>query len=132
MPFSNILGWLRAWKAGKLHSSAFGIYLERINNIPILPIMQASMMTSVVMDGSMMVTPMFTMADAIFSSYLTLVLRRGGVATTHQTVFVLVLRNAQPRGKIAPGTFNFILYPDFSKKKIDPTTSPTGRVSFQS
>ena len=32
-----------------------------------------------------------------------------GVATTHPTVFAPVLKIAQPRGKIAPGTFKFIL-----------------------
>ena len=34
-----------------------------------------------------------------------------GVATTPQTVFAPVLKNAQPRGKIALGTFKFILSP---------------------
>ena len=46
---------------------------------------------------------------------LTLVLLRG-VATTPLTVFALVLKIAQPRGKIAPGTFKFILSLHFSKK----------------
>ena len=47
--------------------------------------------------------------------YLTLVLLRG-VATTPQSVFTLVLKIAQPRGKIAPGTFKFILSLHFSEK----------------
>ena len=42
---------------------------------------------------------------------LTLVLLRGVV-----TVFALVLKIAQPRGKIAPGTFKFILSLHFSEK----------------
>ena len=33
------------------------------------------------------------------------------------------LKNAQPMGKIAPGTFKFILSPNFSENKIEPTTS---------
>ena len=49
-----------------------------------------------------------------------------------QTVFAPVLKNAQPKGKIPPSTFKFILSPNFSEKKIEPTTSPGGRVSFQS
>ena len=62
---------------------------------------------------------------------LTLVLRRG-FATTPQTVFAPVLKNAQPRSKIAPGTSKFILSPHFSekKKKFEPTPSPG--VEFQS
>ena len=56
-----------------------------------------------------------------------------GGATTPQTVFAQVLKNMQPRGKIAPGTFKFIISPHFSKKKkFKPITSPGGRVSFQS
>ena len=47
--------------------------------------------------------------------YLTLTPK--GVATTPQTVYVPVLKNAQPKGKIALGTFKFILSPHFSKKK---------------
>ena len=48
-------------------------------------------------------------------SNLTLVLLRG-VATTPLTVFALVLKIAQPRGKIVPGTFKFILSLHFSEK----------------
>ena len=47
------------------------------------------------------------------------------------TVIALVLKIAQPRGKIAPGTFKFILSLHFSEKKIEPTTYTGGRVSFQ-
>ena len=54
---------------------------------------------------------------------LTLVLRRG-VATTPQTVFALVLKIAQPRGKIAPGTFKFILSLHFSEKKSNLPLTP--------
>jgi hypothetical protein len=46
---------------------------------------------------------------------LTLVLLRG-VVPTPLTVFALVLKIAQPRGKIAPGTFKFILSLHFSEK----------------
>ena len=46
---------------------------------------------------------------------LTLVLLRG-VVPTPLTVFTLVLKIAQPRGKIAPGTFKFILSLHFSEK----------------
>ena len=57
---------------------------------------------------------------------LTLVLRRG-VATT---VFVPVLKNQQPMDKIAPGTFNFILFPNFSKKKSNlPPIPGEGKLS---
>ena len=55
-----------------------------------------------------------------------------GAATTLQTVFTLVLKIAQPRGKIAPGTFKFIFSLHFSEKNFEPTTYPGGRVSFQS
>ena len=48
------------------------------------------------------------------------------VATTPQTVFAPVLKNAQPRDKIAPGTFNFILSPQFSEKISNLPTSPGG------
>ena len=41
---------------------------------------------------------------------------RGGVATTPLTVLALVLKIAQPRGKIGPGTFKFILSLHFSEK----------------
>ena len=61
---------------------------------------------------------------------LTLVLGRG-VATSPQTVFAPVLKNAQPRDKIAPGTFKFILSPHFSEK-MRTYHLPRGRVSFQS
>ena len=46
---------------------------------------------------------------------LTLVLLRG-VGTTPLTVFALVLKITQPRGKIALGTFKFILSLHFSEK----------------
>ena len=45
---------------------------------------------------------------SINTDILTLVLLRG-VVPTPLTVFALVLKIAQPRGKIAPGTFKFIL-----------------------
>ena len=47
-----------------------------------------------------------------------------GVGTTPPTVFALVLKIAQPRGKIAPGTFKFILSLHFSEKisNLPPTT----------
>ena len=54
---------------------------------------------------------------------LTLVLLRG-VATTPQTVFALVLKIAQPRGKIAPGTFKFILSLHFSEKMLNLPPTP--------
>ena len=47
------------------------------------------------------------------------------------TVFALVLKIAQPRGKIAPGTFKFI-FPFILEKNSEPTTYTGGRVSFQS
>ena len=46
---------------------------------------------------------------------LTLVLLRGG-CTNPLTVLALVLKIAQPRGKVAPGTFKFILSLHFSEK----------------
>ena len=49
---------------------------------------------------------------------LTLSLNRSspkGFATTPLTVFALVLKIAQPRGKIAPGTFKFILSLHFTE-----------------
>ena len=49
------------------------------------------------------------------ASKLTLVLLRG-VVPTPLPVFTLVLKIAQPRGKIAPGTFKFILSLHFSEK----------------
>ena len=61
---------------------------------------------------------------------LTLVLLRG-VVPTPLTVFALVLKIEQPRGKIAPGTFKFILWLHFSEKNSEPTTYTGGRVSFQ-
>ena len=39
-----------------------------------------------------------------------------GVVPTPLAVFTLVLKIAQPRGKIAPGTFKFILSLHFSDK----------------
>ena len=48
------------------------------------------------------------------------------------TVFALVLKIAQPRGKIDPGTFKFILSLHFSEKNSESTTYTGGRVSFQS
>ena len=50
-----------------------------------------------------------------FVYLLTLVLLRG-VEPTPLTVIALVLKIAQPRGKIAPGTFKFILSLHFSEK----------------
>ena len=47
---------------------------------------------------------------------LTLVLLRGGLYQPPLTVIALVLKIAQPRGKIAPGTFKFILSLHFSEK----------------
>ena len=47
-------------------------------------------------------------ANTRTKSILTLVLLRG-VVPTPLTVIALVLKIAQPRGKIAPGTFKFIL-----------------------
>ena len=35
----------------------------------------------------------------------------GGVATNPQKVFALMLKKAQPRDKIAPGTFKGVLHP---------------------
>ena len=55
---------------------------------------------------------------------VTLVLQTG-VATTPPP-------NAQPRGKIAPGTLKFMFSPQVFGEKIEPTTSPWGRASFQS
>ena len=49
-----------------------------------------------------------------------------------QIVFVPLLINPQPRDKIAPGTFKFILPLILAEKKIEPTIFPGGRVSFQS
>ena len=40
----------------------------------------------------------------------------GGINPSSPTVFALVLKIAQPRGKIAPGTFKFILSLHFSEK----------------
>ena len=63
---------------------------------------------------------------------LTLVLWREGGCNNPQTVFALVLKITQPRGKHAPGTFNFILSLHFSEQIFEPTTYTGGRVSFQS
>ena len=41
---------------------------------------------------------------------------KGGVVPTPLTGFAPVLKIAQPRGKIAPGTFKFILSLHFSEK----------------
>ena len=56
-----------------------------------------------------------TKKNNILAITLTLVLLKG-VATTPLTAFVLVLKIAQPRGKIAPGTFKFILSLHFREK----------------
>ena len=69
-----------------------------------------------------------TLIQKAFSSGLSIlfypiVLRRG-VATFPQTVFAPVLKNAQPRDKIAPGTFKFILFPHFSEKISNLPPSP--------
>ena len=45
-------------------------------------------------------------------------------ALTPLTVFALVLKIAQPIGKIAPGTFKFILSLHFSKKLPDLPPTP--------
>ena len=55
-----------------------------------------------------------------------------GGCNNPQTVFAQVLKIAQPRGKIAPGTFKFILFLHFSEKNFEPSTHTGGRVSFQS
>ena len=55
-----------------------------------------------------------------------------GGCTNPLTVFALVLKIAQPRGKIAPGTFKFTLSLHFSEKNSETTTYTGGRVSFQS
>ena len=57
--------------------------------------------------------PLITASTSSFG--LTLVLLRG-VVPTPLTVIALVLRIAQPGGKIAPGTFKFILSLHFSEK----------------
>ena len=44
------------------------------------------------------------------------------------TVFALVLKIAQPRGKIVPGTFKFILFLHFSQKIPNLPPTPGGRV----
>ena len=60
---------------------------------------------------------------------LTLVLLRG-VVPTPLTVFALVLKIVQPRGKIAPGTFKFILSLHFSEKIPNlPPTPGVGKLS---
>ena len=41
---------------------------------------------------------------------------KGGLYQPPLTVIALVLKIAQPRGKIAPGTFKFILSLHFSEK----------------
>ena len=43
-----------------------------------------------------------------------------------------MLKIAQPRGKIPPGTFKFILSLHFSEKNFEPITYTGGKVSFQS
>ena len=48
-----------------------------------------------------------------------------GGCTTPLTVLALVLKIAQPRGKIAPGTFKFILSLHFSFSKKIPNLPPT-------
>ena len=48
------------------------------------------------------------------------------------TFFTLVLINAQPRGKISPGTFKFILSPHFSEKNSNFPPPPGVGYSFQS
>ena len=58
---------------------------------------------------------LFGHLDSILKQSLTLVLLRG-VVPTPLTVIALVLKIAQPRGKIAPGTFKFILSLHFSEK----------------
>ena len=55
---------------------------------------------------------------------LTLVLLRGGLYQPPLTVIALVLKIAQPRGKIAPGTFKFILSLHFSEKNSNLPPTP--------
>ena len=57
---------------------------------------------------------------------------KGGCNINPLRVFALVLKIAQPRGEIAPGTFKSILSLHFSEKNSKPTTYTGGRVSFQS
>ena len=47
-----------------------------------------------------------------------------GGCNNPQLVFALVPKNAQPRGKIAPGTVKFILFPHFSEKISNLPPSP--------
>ena len=56
------------------------------------------------------------------------------VCNNPQTVFAPVLKNVQPRGKIAMGTFKFILSPILAKKNsnLPPPGGRVTRVSFQS
>ena len=54
-----------------------------------------------------------------------------GGCNNPQTVFAPVLKNAQPRGKIASDAFKFNLSPHLSEKKFEPNHLPRGRVSFQ-
>ena len=74
--------------------------------------------------GMISVVPTFKV-HVIASDFLTLVLLRG-VVPTPLTVFALVLKIAQPSGKIAPVTFKFILSLHFSEKI--PNLPPTPRV----
>ena len=55
---------------------------------------------------------------------------KGGLYQPPVTVFALVLKIAQPRGKIAPGTFKFILPLHFSEKNSEPTTYTGGSQSW--
>ena len=64
-----------------------------------------------------------------FSS-LTLVLRSGGL-NSFRPGAKKKKKKTQPRDKIATGTFQFILSPHYGEK-IEPSTFPRGRVSFQS
>ena len=47
-----------------------------------------------------------------------------GICNNPETVFAPMLKNAQPRSKIAKGTYKFILSPQFSEKKSNLPPSP--------
>ena len=49
---------------------------------------------------------------------------KGGLYQPPLTVFALVLKIAQPRGKIVPGTFKFILSLHFSEKILNLPPTP--------
>ena len=55
-----------------------------------------------------------------------------GGCNNPKTVFAPVLKNMQPRDKIATGSFRGHPFPSLWQKNFEPTTFPRGRVSFQS